>query len=109
MAHKADIGGIVPGSSGAAATEIFHNGLLLPPVWFQTAEGIEPDIDGIIRNNSRVPDMVLGDIRAQVGCTRLGADRLLELCEEYGVETVISSLDGLIQMTTQRLKAELAE
>lgn len=108
MAHKADIGGIVPGSSGAAATEIYHDGLLLPPVRFQTAEGIEQDVDGIVRNNSRVPDMVMGDIRAQVGCTRLGAERLIELCAEYGGETVTASMDTLIRVTTQRLAAELA-
>ena len=39
LAHKSDIGGIVPGSSGAAAREIYHDGLLLPPVRFQTAAG----------------------------------------------------------------------
>jgi N-methylhydantoinase B len=108
IAHKADIGGIVPGSSGAAAREIFHDGLLLPAVRFQTSAGIEEAIDAIVRNNSRVPDMVLGDIRAQVGCTRLGADRLVELCDEYGVATVCDSMDGLIAVTSQRLKNEVA-
>lgn len=108
MAHKADIGGIVPGSSGAAATEIFHDGLLLPPVRFQTADGVEQDIEGIVRNNSRVPDMVMGDIRAQVGCTRLGAERLVELCEEYGADTVTAALHGLTAVTAQRLGAELS-
>ena len=41
LAHKSDIGGLVPGSSGAAAREIYHDGLLLPPVRFQTEAGIE--------------------------------------------------------------------
>ena len=72
IAHKADIGGIVPGSSGAAAREIYHDGLLLPPVRFQSAAGIEAAIEAIIRRNSRIPDVVLGDLRGQVGCTRLG-------------------------------------
>ncbi len=108
IAHKADIGGIVPGSSGAAAREIFHDGLLLPAVRFQTAAGPEEAVEAIVRNNSRVPDMVLGDIRAQVGCTRLGADRLVELCNEYGVETVCSSMVGLIAVTSQRLRSEVA-
>ncbi len=76
VAHKADIGGLVPGSSGAAAREIFHDGLLLPAVRFQSNDGIEEIVEAIIRNNSRVPDMVLGDLRAQVGCTRIGAERL---------------------------------
>jgi N-methylhydantoinase B len=108
IAHKADIGGIVPGSSGAAAREIFHDGLLLPAVRFQTVDGIEDAIDAILRNNSRVPDMVLGDIRAQVGCTRLGAERLVELCDEYGIATVRNSIDGLISATSQRLRKEVS-
>ena len=84
LAHKSDIGGLVPGSSGAAAREIYHDGLLLPPVRFQTAAGIEEAIEAIIANNSRVAEVVLGDLRAQVGCTRLGVERLAALCEEYG-------------------------
>jgi N-methylhydantoinase B len=109
IAHKADIGGIVPGSSGAAAREIFHDGLLLPAVRFQSAEGIDDAIDAIVRNNSRVPEMVLGDIRAQVGCTRLGAERLVELCDEYGISTVRDAMNGLIAVTSRRLKTEIAQ
>lgn len=109
MAHKADIGGLVPGSSGAAAREIFHDGLLLPAVRFQTASGTEHAVEAIIRNNSRLPDTVLGDIRAQVGCTRLGAERLADLCREYGAKTTRSAMDGLLAVTTERLGRELAD
>ena len=109
IAHKADIGGIVPGSSGAAAREIYHDGLLLPAVRFQSAEGVDGAIEAIVRNNSRAPDMVLGDIRAQVGCTRLGAERLTELAAEYGTATLASAIDGLIAVTAQRLRNELAQ
>ena len=72
VAHKADIGGLVPGSSGAAAREIFHDGLLLPPVRFQTEAGIDEAVEAIIANNSRIPEVLLGDLRAQVGATRIG-------------------------------------
>src|SRR5262249_17333750 len=53
LAHKADIGGLVPGSSGAAAREIYHDGLLLPPVRLQTDAGLEESIEAIIPTNSR--------------------------------------------------------
>lgn len=72
VAHKADVGGIVPGSSGAAAREIFHDGLLVPPVRYWTKDGVIAEVDAIVRNNSRVPDVVIGDLRGQVGATRLG-------------------------------------
>ena len=66
LAHKSDIGGLVPGSSGAAAREIYHDGLLLPPVRFQTDAGIAESVEAIIANNSRVAEVVLGDLRAPV-------------------------------------------
>jgi len=108
IAHKADIGGIVPGSSGAAAREIYHDGLLLPPVRYQTDAGIEVAIEAIIRRNSRIPDVVLGDLRGQVGCTRLGVGRLAALCAEYGRATVVEIMGEIVDRTAARMRAELA-
>jgi len=107
VAHKSDLGGLVPGSSGAAAREIYHDGLLLPPVRYQTDSGIDEGIEDIIRNNSRVPEVVLGDLRGQVGCTRLGAARLSALCDEYGVDTVRATMREWLAITAARLKREL--
>jgi N-methylhydantoinase B len=107
LAHKSDIGGLVPGSSGAAAREIYHDGLLLPPVRFQTQAGIEESIEAIIANNSRVPEVVLGDLRAQVGCTRIGVGKLAALCEEYGRDTVREVMTSLMALTARRVAAEL--
>lgn len=103
VAHKADVGGLVPGSSGAAAREIFHDGLLLPPVRYWTREGVVAEVEAIIRSNSRVPDVVVGDLRGQVGATRLGAARLKELCDEYGAETVLEATQSLLTRTTARV------
>ena len=108
VAHKADVGGLVPGSSGAAAREIFHDGLLLPPVRMWSADGINPEVEAIVRNNSRAPDMVIGDLRGQAGATRLGARRAIELCEIYGVDTVAQTMATLMVRTADRVRAELA-
>jgi N-methylhydantoinase B len=108
LAHKSDVGGLVPGSSGAAAREIYHDGILLPPVRFQTERGIEESIEAIIANNSRVAAVVLGDLRAQVGCTRIGVDRLAALCDEYGQDVVRDVMASLMRLTARRLAAELA-
>ena len=108
VAHKADVGGLVPGSSGAASREIFHDGLLLPPVRFATKDGINREVEAILRNNSRVPDVVLGDLRGQVGATRLGATRLQELLGEYGADTVLETIDELLRRTTERVRREIA-
>jgi N-methylhydantoinase B len=109
LAHKSDIGGIVPGSAGAAAREIFHDGIVCPPVRFQTAQGIEESIEAIIANNSRIGEVVLGDLRAQVGSTRIGGEKLAALCDEYGRETVLEVMRRLIAASAQRLKTELLQ
>lgn len=109
LAHKSDIGGIVPGSAGAAAREIYHDGIIVPPVLFQTAHGIEEGIEAILANNSRIGEVVLGDLRAQVGSTRIGGNKLAALCDEYGREIVLEVMERLIAASARRLAAEFLE
>lgn len=109
LAHKSDIGGIVPGSAGAAAREIYHDGVLLPPVRFLGPDGPIDDVTAIIANNSRVPDVVLGDLRAQVGATRVGAERLTALCDEYGRATVTAVMDDMLARTARQVAGEIMQ
>ena len=108
IAHKADMGGLVPGSSGAGSREIFHDGLRLPPVRYQSAAGIDRGIEAVLRANSRTPDVVVGDLRGQVGATRLGATRLVALAEEHGRGLLIGVMAEILTRTAHRLGAELA-
>src|SRR5258706_11822601 len=107
IAHKSDIGGLVPGSSGAASREIYHDGVLFPPVRFQSNEGIDQGIEAVIRNNSRVAETVLGDLRAQVGCTRVGAQRMAALCDEYSRDAVTEVMQTLIALTANSVRNQL--
>ena len=72
MAHKSDIGGTVPGSGSGTAREIFEEGLHLPAVKFMDAGRPVPELEWLIHANSRTPEVVVGDIRGQVGANRLG-------------------------------------
>jgi N-methylhydantoinase B len=108
IAHKADMGGLVPGSSGAGSREIFHDGLRLPPVRYQGAAGIDRDVEAVLRANSRTPEVVIGDTRGQVGATRLGAARLAALAAEYGRDCVLAVMEEILARTARRLAAELA-
>ena len=67
IAHKSDIGGPVPGSCSGQAREIFNEGLHLPAVRYQSRFEPNRDIERIIAANSRTPELVLGDIRGQLG------------------------------------------
>ena len=84
IAHKADVGGAVPGSTSANATEMYHEGLLLPPIKIWDGGSALPDIERIILTNSRQPALMRGDIHAQIAVTQMGAARVKELCERFG-------------------------
>jgi N-methylhydantoinase B len=107
ISHKPDVGGLVPGSSGAAAREVLHEGLLIPGVRIWTKDGLNYDVDAIVRRNSRTPEELMGDIRAQIGCTRVGADRLRSLCDEYGVDVITSAFGMLIDRAERLMREEL--
>ena len=84
IAHKADVGGAVPGSTSATATEMYHEGLLVPPIKIWAEGQPLPDIERIILTNSRQPVLMRGDIHAQIAATQMGVERVKELCARFG-------------------------
>jgi N-methylhydantoinase B len=108
MAHKSDIGGTVPGSGSGQAREIFQEGLHLPPVKFVSQHRPVKEIEAILNANSRTPELVIGDIRGQVGSGRLGERRVAELMERYGKETVLASTELLSSYTESRVRKAIA-
>jgi N-methylhydantoinase B len=108
MAHKSDIGGPVPGSCWSQAREIFQEGLHLPPLKYICRSQPNRDIEAIIGANSRTPELVVGDMRGQVGADRLGEKRFQEMMERYGKETVLSSYAQLFELTEAKVRSEIA-
>ena len=90
ITHLPDVGGL---GFGAAATEIFHEGLRLPICKLLEAGERNDLIVDIISANVRNPDTVLGDIFANVTCNEVGGRMLLEFMDEYR----LADLDGLSQ------------
>ncbi len=109
IAHKSDIGGPVPGSCSGQAREVFNEGLQIPPVRIAAGGTINREIEAMIRANSRAPELVMGDVRGQIGCCEVGARRFAATAERYGEATVLSALQLLQQAATARLKATFAE
>ncbi len=93
-AHHADVGGAAPGSIPADATEIFEEGLRLPPV------RLTPEVRAILFANSRTPDERVGDLDAQVGANVLGVRRLAEMPD--------ASIDEVVAYGERRMRAALA-
>lgn len=104
IAHKSDLGGPVPGSCSGKAREIFNEGLHLPAVRFVRRGEPSREVQAIIAGNSRTPELVLGDIRGQLGTDRLGERRLAELLEKYGLEKVLLSVEELFRIAEQKVR-----
>jgi len=90
IAHKSDIGGPVPGSCSGQARETFNEGLHLPAVRYHRGGQRSLEIEHIIAANSRTPELVLGDIRGQVGASRLGERRVRELIDKFDKENSLA-------------------
>jgi N-methylhydantoinase B len=108
IAHKADVGGAVAGSTSANATEMFHEGLLVPPIKIVQAGRPQTDIERIILNNSRQPALMRGDIHAQIAVTQMGATRVKELCGRFGAGTVSEAFAAILKGAGDELRAAIA-
>ena len=108
IAHKADIGGAAPGSTSANATEIFQEGLLLPPIRIWEGGRELPDIERLVIANSRQPELVRGDMRAQIAITQMGAARVGELCKRFGAGTVTGAFDAILRGAAEKLRGAIA-
>ena len=65
-------------------------------------------VKSIIANNSRTPELLLGDIEGQVGCTRIGGELIEGLCRQYGVQSVHAAIEQLLHASEARLRQGLA-
>ena len=109
IAHKADVGGAVAGSTSANATEIFQEGLLVPPIKIMAAGVAQADIERIILTNSRQPALMRGDIHAQVAVTRMGAARVKQLCERFGALVISGAFSTILNGAAGELRAAIAK
>jgi N-methylhydantoinase B len=106
-AHHADVGGVVPGSMPAEASELYAEGLVLPPVRLVRNDRVAEEIVAIIRASSRTPEARSGDLRAQVAGNYTGERRLLELEQRYGFETFEDAITQALDDSERRMRAAL--
>ncbi len=107
IAHKADVGGAVAGSTSANATEMYHEGLLIPPIKIWDGGEFLRDIERIILTNSRQPELVRGDMRAQIAVTKMGVKRVAELCARFGAATVTGAFAAILTGAAEALRGAL--
>src|SRR5215468_1557129 len=102
--HYQDIGGLRAGSISPHATEIYHEGVLVPPVRIVREGQLNEEAYRIFLRNSRMPEMVEGDTRAMMASCRLAEARITELLARYGAPIVLAAFDLCIEQTAARAR-----
>ncbi len=105
--HHDDIGGAVPGSMPSNATSVFEEGLMVPPIRLWDAGVPNRAALAIMTRNSRMPDSLAADLDAECSACLMGARRLGELFDRYGIDTVESCFDAIISRTTETYRREI--
>ncbi|MCJ8324201.1 MAG: hydantoinase B/oxoprolinase family protein [Rhizobiales bacterium] len=108
IAHNSDVGGMAPGSLSGDATEIFQEGLRLPAIKIISKGRPIQSVMDIITVNSRMPDVLKGDLWAAISSTRIGVKRLLELSAKYGVDTFEYAMVSFMDFGEKVSRTEMA-
>ncbi len=102
--HSSDMGGRVPSSISPFNTDVFQEGLQLPPVRLVKGGVIDPEIEALIRRNSRTPDANSADIRAMLAALRVGRLAVTELVAEYGSGTFLAAQRDILGYSERRAR-----
>jgi N-methylhydantoinase B len=109
IAHHADIGGASPGSMAGDMTEIYQEGLRLPPMKiFERGVRLE-DVFELILLNVRVPEERMGDYMAHFASLNLGARRTQDLFDRWSEEIVESALGAILDATERHVRTSLTQ
>jgi N-methylhydantoinase B len=106
--HYTDVGGMVPGSNPQRATELYQEGLVLPPM--KLYEGGRPNetLQKLIRANVRNAHIFFGDLNAQEAALLTGERRMHRLIERFGGASIKAAMEALIEITSRKALAEIS-
>lgn len=106
-AHHGDVGGMEPGSYCPRATELFHEGIRIPPLRIYKNEKPIEDVVTMIKINTRMPEALWVDMKAQVASCRVGEKRIIELINKYGVDKVRETIEDIHRYAEERMRKEI--
>ncbi len=108
-AHHTDVGGGTHGGYNPSASEIFHEGLRIPPLRIYDADVPRDDLLQMMSFNVRYPKNFLGDLNAQIGSVLTAERRIRELVDHYGSERLASIVEGILDATEAQVRAFIAQ
>lgn len=107
-AHHADVGGMTPGSM-PLSTELFQEGLIIPPLKLVEAGKLNEGVMTLLLANVRTSEERAGDLRAQLAANNKGVERMLEIVNRYGQAEVSCYMAGLLEYAERMTRALIAE
>ena len=108
IGHIAEVGGMVPGAFAGEATEIFHEGLRVPPLKIMK-RGVDVDeVWKLLLANVRTPRYNYGDLRALISAVSVGENRLRTMIQKYGKDVFRRTTADLMDYSERRMRAEIA-
>ena len=108
-AHWVDVGGMVPGSYSGLSTNIYQEGVRIPPIKILERGRINRSAMALLMANMRVPEEREGDFNASLGACRVAERRIRRIYERYGAETVHAAVRINLDRTERRLRERIAE
>ncbi|MFG1246253.1 hydantoinase B/oxoprolinase family protein [Xanthobacter flavus] len=107
-AHWADVGGMVPGSMSGKATEIYQEGIRIPPIKIIEGGRTNEAAQDLLLANMRVPEERLGDLNASFAACRVAEMRVHELCDRYGLDVLLAAVKMDLDRAEARMRACIA-
>ncbi|MGE0716695.1 MAG: hydantoinase B/oxoprolinase family protein [Alphaproteobacteria bacterium] len=108
LTHHQDVGGKAPGSTPTDATEIYQEGLRIPPLKLRDRGRMDETLLALLRLNVRLPEIFMGDLDAQIACCTIGARRLGELADAYGDNQLRSLFAALLDHSEHLTRRAIA-
>jgi N-methylhydantoinase B len=107
ICHHTDVGGRVPGSNASDSTEIYQEGLRIPPLKLYERGVLNTTLETLIKINVRVPDRVWGDLSAQFAAAQVGKRGLEKLMQRYSADDVDAYMQELLDYAERLTRQEI--
>jgi N-methylhydantoinase B len=108
-AHHADVGGSQAGSVSADSTEIYQEGVRIPPVKLYEGGEVNEGVRDLLLTNVRTPDERRGDLRAQQAANRTAVERFRDLADRHGLDTLRAAMDRIKDYSEARIRDEITD
>ncbi len=106
--HASDIGGSVPGSISPTNYEVFQEGVRMRPNLLYRKGVLNEQLWNFFADNSRIPDLIWGDLQAMMAGLALLDERTQELCDRYGTAALLESIDDVLALSELKARAAIA-